>query len=598
MKKNNKTILSRPLNNLRNNNVSFNSASEELISKESLSSLLSLKKFKESYSLVLPNIYTKSNDSDLWFLMGFSCRVSGDIQSASICLKNGLALDSDDRKLVVMYCMNCIDQSLYKEALICLDNFSNDKIFPDILNAYALVHRGLGNERLAGQYFQKVLRLNKPVENIFYNYAVFLSSIKKYRLSLKYYKKVLKIFPKNINALFNIGTSFIAIKDFEKAKSSFLEVISLDSKHIKAHLNLATLYSVESDHEKAKKIYKTILDLSPKNIDAITNLANISYNLKYYNEAKKLAKKGLELDDKNINALNTYAAILFGVEEYEDSIGCSKKVLTIEPSNLTALMNLINAYYHTRAWSSVKGTFDIIRGIDPCNPLMASLEPLLCYDQGVENKSKFLKDPLSYVKEFHIKDYTKELDIFLNDFLNFAKTIPSREDPAGKTTINGLQTLPIVFEQNKKIVKDLRNIIEKSIKDYQKYFEGSNDYFVSRWPSESSLKGWIVYLRSQGLQTSHNHLSGWMSGVLYLNIPKMKDSGNEGAIKFNLHGYEYPKNKNNIPEKIIMPVTGSIVLFPSSLYHSTIPFNSNENRISLAFDLMPGNQEKRVGMGI
>jgi len=598
MKKTSSNIKNTSKNLLKVDNFFPTKRKKILFDKARLSALLKSKKFKESYNLVLPNIYIKSNDSDLWFLMGFSCRISGDVRSASICLKNGLALDPEDRKLVVMYCMNCIDQFLYKEALICLENFTNDRVSPDILNAYALVHRGLGNEKLAGQYFQKTLRLNKPVENIFYNYAVFLSSIKKYRLSLKYYKKALKIFPKNINALFNIGTSFVALRDFEKAKSSFLQVISLDSKHINAHLNLATLYTLQSDHEKAEEIYKTILDLSPKNIDAMINLANISYNLKYYNEAKALAKRALELDDKIIDSLNIFAAILFGLEEYEDSISYSKKVLNTEPSNLIALMNLSNAHYHRRDWSLVEDTFDTIRGIDPCNPLMASLEPLLCYDRGIENKSKFLKDPFRYVKEFHIKDYTKEFDTFLNDFLNFAKTIPSREEPAGKTTVSGLQTLPIVFEQNKKISKDLRNIIEKSIKDYQKYFEDSNDYFVSRWPSRSSLKGWIVYLRSQGFQTSHNHLSGWMSGVLYLNIPKMKDSGNEGAIKFSLHGYDYPKSKNNIPEKIIMPVTGSIVLFPSSLYHSTIPFDSNENRISLAFDLMPGNQAKRVGLGL
>jgi hypothetical protein len=33
--------------------------------------------------------------------------------------------------------------------------------------------------------------------------------------------------------------------------------------------------------------------------------------------------------------------------------------------------------------------------------------------------------------------------------------------------------------------------------------------------------------------------------------------------------------------------TGSLVLFPSSLMHYTIPFESDENRIVLAFDVVP-----------
>jgi hypothetical protein len=38
---------------------------------------------------------------------------------------------------------------------------------------------------------------------------------------------------------------------------------------------------------------------------------------------------------------------------------------------------------------------------------------------------------------------------------------------------------------------------------------------------------------------------------------------------------------------IINVVTGSMCLFPSSLLHYTIPFESDEERIVLAFDVVP-----------
>ena len=34
-------------------------------------------------------------------------------------------------------------------------------------------------------------------------------------------------------------------------------------------------------------------------------------------------------------------------------------------------------------------------------------------------------------------------------------------------------------------------------------------------------------------------------------------------------------------------VKGDIVLFPSSIFHHTLPFNSEENRVTLAFDVYP-----------
>ena len=36
-----------------------------------------------------------------------------------------------------------------------------------------------------------------------------------------------------------------------------------------------------------------------------------------------------------------------------------------------------------------------------------------------------------------------------------------------------------------------------------------------------------------------------------------------------------------------MPSKGDLVLFPSSLFHRTIPFDSKEERLCIAFDIVP-----------
>jgi len=73
--------------------------------------------------------------------------------------------------------------------------------------------------------------------------------------------------------------------------------------------------------------------------------------------------------------------------------------------------------------------------------------------------------------------------------------------------------------------------------------------------------------------------------VFYLKIPTTLKN-NEGSIEFSLCGEDYPKVKN-LPNFIYLPKIFDIVLFPSSLFHRTIPFNSNEERQVVAFDLMP-----------
>jgi|TARA_B110000240_G_C13223051_1_gene335511 hypothetical protein len=66
--------------------------------------------------------------------------------------------------------------------------------------------------------------------------------------------------------------------------------------------------------------------------------------------------------------------------------------------------------------------------------------------------------------------------------------------------------------------------------------------------------------------------------------PKSKiDSGNL-VVCIDYEKCESGKNKESIDV-----ATGSLCLFPSSLLHYTIPFEAEEDRIVLAFDVIPNN---------
>jgi hypothetical protein len=41
------------------------------------------------------------------------------------------------------------------------------------------------------------------------------------------------------------------------------------------------------------------------------------------------------------------------------------------------------------------------------------------------------------------------------------------------------------------------------------------------------------------------------------------------------------------PRRLVQPEVGTLVLFPSYMWHGTVPFESAEPRITVAFDLLP-----------
>ena len=92
-------------------------------------------------------------------------------------------------------------------------------------------------------------------------------------------------------------------------------------------------------------------------------------------------------------------------------------------------------------------------------------------------------------------------------------------------------------------------------------------------------------MKSGGKLEPHTHESSWLSGSIYINVPpKSKvDSGNlVVCIDDNEQASSEKQNKKSMDV-----VTGSLCLFPSSLHHYTIPFESNQERIVLAFDVEP-----------
>ena len=121
---------------------------------------------------------------------------------------------------------------------------------------------------------------------------------------------------------------------------------------------------------------------------------------------------------------------------------------------------------------------------------------------------------------------------------------------------------------------------------YKEHFKESKEGFIKNWPNSYSIKGWLIAMKSGGKLSPHMHDLGWLSGSIYINVPpKLKtDRGNLVAC---IDNQEPELEQNKEQRKVMDVVTGSLCLFPSSLYHYTIPFESEEERIVLAFDVIP-----------
>ena len=136
----------------------------------------------------------------------------------------------------------------------------------------------------------------------------------------------------------------------------------------------------------------------------------------------------------------------------------------------------------------------------------------------------------------------------------------------------------------------LEALMREAAEDYLRDHPADADHpFLLRPPRNYRLTSWSSVLRGQGNLLPHIHMEGYLSGVYYAQIPddiSEEDPGHAGW--FELGRAPADLHPSVEPEVFALrPEEGLMVLFPSYMYHRTVPFRSEAWRISIAFDVVP-----------
>lgn len=150
---------------------------------------------------------------------------------------------------------------------------------------------------------------------------------------------------------------------------------------------------------------------------------------------------------------------------------------------------------------------------------------------------------------------------------------------------NGTQTGRSLLNLDEPVIKHFLAAMDIAVRDYVNRLT-DNDPIGARRTKHCRYGGlWSVRLTEGGYQPNHVHDRGWISSAYYVsNMPaeRPKDP-RAGWLKF---GEPNRAPAGCGPEKFVEPQPGLLVLFPSYMWHGTLPFEGSE-RLSMAFDVTP-----------
>lgn len=349
--------------------------------------------------------------------------------------------------------------------------------------------------------------------------------------------------------------------------------------------NLGNIYSDQGRLTEAQKLFEQVLDVDPNHIDAYLGLGRIHVEQAKYNQALQLYKKILrEVEDipqAQQQKVNYRLAEIYrggGTQHFDAAIkhyGLSNERLS--------LSHRLECIYRSKNKIIYEKEVEELSKLGHIDPLIAAVQTHASIRYGLQDKNAFCTDPFRYISQSKLSAAEGFDPSLTKKLLAIAHEIES----SPQALINkGGQSAGNLFLLNDPAIKKIKTIIESRITDYRKQYLQSDAGFTSKWPPQTTLHGWLIDLKKGGSLSSHMHKEGWLSGSLYLKLSKLEGSS-EGNIIFDLDGADYPTDGRDFPSKELNIEQGDIVLFPSSIFHKTVPFNSAERRVTLAFDVKP-----------
>jgi Flp pilus assembly protein TadD len=121
--------------------------------------------------------------------------------------------------------------------------------------------------------------------------------------------------------------------------------------------------------------------------------------------------------------------------------------------------------------------------------------------------------------------------------------------------------------------------------------QGGQHPFLARNTGRIRYSGsWSVKLRSSGRHVNHIHSEGWISSAFYVALPPSVARQDGATPEAGCIQFGQPPDELGLglpPRRIVRPRPGQLALFPSYLWHGTVPFEDTEPRLTVAFDMLP-----------
>ena len=344
---------------------------------------------------------------------------------------------------------------------------------------------------------------------------------------------------------------------YRLGSANYLKSFDRAPKTIELLLSKAYFLAHEKRAEEALEVYRQALSLEPGNKIAGTGLGNTLAMMKRHAEALGVLEELLARHGDDTNLLISIAEVSLEAGDPEKAAVFCARSVALQPQDQVALAVM------GTAWRMMGDERDeILNGYDSLIRLY-DLEP----PDGFSDMESFNAELNAWLDEVH----------------------PATREYLEQSLRNGTQTPDKLFGVGHDLVERLQLRIRETVGRYiaDMIPDGKHPFLSRRGRGFDYAGSWSSRLRDCGFHTNHVHPEGWISSCYYVALPHAVEDerARQGWIKFGEPALDVAL-KDPI-RRAIRPKPGRLVLFPSYMWHGTIPFHDTQPRTTIAFDVVP-----------
>ncbi len=173
----------------------------------------------------------------------------------------------------------------------------------------------------------------------------------------------------------------------------------------------------------------------------------------------------------------------------------------------------------------------------------------------------------------------------------------ARRAPLEQSVRQGSQTSGRLFGGGQPLIAAIGQALHEAVERWTATLpdDPSHPFLARRRHHARMVGSWSVKLWSSGRHANHIHQEGWLSSAFYVALPGVMDGAAPGHAGWLQLGQPMEELGLDLPpRRLLRPRQGRLALFPSYMWHGTVPFEDQRPRMTIAFDMQPDESGSRA----